>query len=208
MKETLRSATVMAGIAIASGVVYNTFGPKPVEWIRQELEIDYAGDSLFAAGITPVSDSATRTDNQMFNNNEPVDTPMVATGTSKLADAPKEALAKAEESSQTKEKKVKAVSYSGVVQALKNPEVLFIDARNADDFAKGHFDRALNIYAQEFEEKIPVILEIPRDRKIIVYCGGGNCDLSHELAEHLTNFGFTNVFVYLGGWNEWTEKQK
>jgi len=48
---------------------------------------------------------------------------------------------------------------------------------------------------------------LPKDKPIVAYCGGGACELSHELCDLLINIGFKKVFIYLGGWNEFKEKQ-
>lgn len=94
-----------------------------------------------------------------------------------------------------------------VEKLLANPDVLFIDARKANEYERGHIGNAINIFTPEFEQHIPRIIGLPRDKPIVVYCGGGACELSHELAGHLVGLGFTRVFVYTGGWNEW-EKRK
>ncbi len=102
---------------------------------------------------------------------------------------------------------VKVVKYDQVVKMLGNDKVQFVDARNADEFAEGHIGNAVNIFTPEHEEHLPEMLTWPRDKLYVVYCGGGNCDLSIELAEVMTGFGFENVYVYKGGYIEWTAKQ-
>ncbi len=99
------------------------------------------------------------------------------------------------------------VTYEQVLKLLQDPQVLFVDARPPEEYEAGHIDNAVNIYALEFEDHIPQILEWDPDQLIIVYCGGGTCELSHDLAQDLKNFGFTRVFVYSGGWQEWSQKQ-
>ena len=94
-----------------------------------------------------------------------------------------------------------------VEKLLTNPDVLLIDARKADEFGKGHIANAINIFTPEFEQNIPRIIGLPREKPIVVYCGGGACELSHELAGHLVGLGFKSVFVYTGGWNEWQLKK-
>ena len=94
-----------------------------------------------------------------------------------------------------------------VEKLLANPDVLFIDARKANEFEKGRIGNAINIFTPEFEQNIPRIIGLPREKPIVVYCGGGACELSHELAGHLVGLGFTRVFVYTGGWNEWQLKK-
>jgi rhodanese-related sulfurtransferase len=94
-----------------------------------------------------------------------------------------------------------------VEKLLTNPDVLVIDARKSNEFEKGHIGNAINIFTPEFEQNIPRIIGLPREKPIVVYCGGGACELSHELAGHLVGLGFKRVFVYTGGWNEWQLKK-
>jgi rhodanese-related sulfurtransferase len=94
-----------------------------------------------------------------------------------------------------------------VEKLLANPDVLFIDARKGNEFEKGHIGNAINIFTPEFEQSIPRIIGLPREKPIAVYCGGGACELSHELAGYLVGLGFKRVFVYTGGWNEWQQKK-
>ncbi len=99
------------------------------------------------------------------------------------------------------------VLYDQVQRLVSNPDVQFVDARRADEFEEGVIGNAVNIYPPEFEDHIPLFIGWPRDKVIVVYCGGGTCELSHELAERLMEFDFTKVFVYKGGYSEWTAKQ-
>ncbi len=81
-----------------------------------------------------------------------------------------------------------------------------MDARSAEHHAEGNIPNSINIDVQDFQSNIPKVIGLPRDQAIVVYCGGGNCDLSHELANNLSALGFKKVFVYTGGWDEWKTK--
>jgi rhodanese-related sulfurtransferase len=102
------------------------------------------------------------------------------------------------------------IRFDQAEKLLANPDVLFIDARTTKEYAAGHIssttNNAINIFTPDFEQSIPRIIGLPRDKPIVAYCGGGACELSHELAQNLVGLGFTHVFVYVGGWNEWLQK--
>ncbi len=105
-------------------------------------------------------------------------------------------------------KKALAVTYQQVVRLNADESVLFFDARNEHEFTEGTIPRAKNIFAMDFEKHIPYILGLEdKNVRIVVFCGGGDCDLSHELSDKLIQFGFTKVFIYLGGYTEWKSKQ-
>ncbi len=99
--------------------------------------------------------------------------------------------------------KAKAISYAQVKKLLSDPTVMVIDARNEHEFAEGHLPKARNIFAMEFEQYIPELIGMNKDIRIIVYCGGGQCELSHELSNNLIGLGFKKVYIYLGGWDDW-----
>lgn len=99
--------------------------------------------------------------------------------------------------------KAKAISYAQVKKLLADPTVMVIDARNEHEFAEGHLPKARNIFAMEFEQYIPELIGMNKDIRIIVYCGGGQCELSHELSNNLIGLGFKKVYIYLGGWDDW-----
>ena len=115
----------------------------------------------------------------------------------------------------TKERRemVKFVPEPGIVKeinkrqftALMNAGPYYlIDARTPEAFAKGHIKNANNIYGAEAESRIPDILDqVPRDRVILIYCDGGECELSHHVADVLKSFGYGPIFIFTGGWAEW-----
>ena len=107
----------------------------------------------------------------------------------------------------TKPIKALEIRTDQVEKLLANPDVLFIDARPSHEYQLGHIGNAINIFTPEFEQNIPRIIGLPREKPIVAYCGGGACELSHELAENLIKMGFQRVFVYVGGWNEWKQRK-
>lgn len=99
------------------------------------------------------------------------------------------------------------ITYEQIKARVDNPNFLIIDARSPEDFAKGKIGEAINIFPYEDEAQyFEKIYTLPRDKKYLIYCTGGDCDLSHHLAEDMKTAGFTNMFIYLGGWEEWVTK--
>lgn len=99
--------------------------------------------------------------------------------------------------------KAKAINYSQVKKLMADPSVMILDARNEHEFAEGHLPNSRNIFALEFEQYIPELIGMNKDIRIIVYCGGGQCELSHELSNNLIGLGFKKIYIYLGGWEDW-----
>ena len=98
------------------------------------------------------------------------------------------------------------------LEALQNAiqaksKILLVDGRSEFAYHEGHILGAVNIpYMQRdfFSQKL--LSNIARETPIIVYCSGKNCNISVELAKFLSQkFGFINVRVFEGGWEEWTK---
>lgn len=110
---------------------------------------------------------------------------------------------------QASEVLTKTVTFEQIKSRLNNPNFLIIDARSPEDFAKGHIGEAINIFPHEDQSTyLDKIFKLNRDKTFIVYCTGGTCDLSHELAKDMLNFGHQRVFIYTGGWDEWVKLNK
>ncbi len=103
----------------------------------------------------------------------------------------------------------KTVTYSQVEKLLEKPDVLFIDARSPQQYAEGHIDDAINAFplSDDKMEYLDKLNQLPRDKIIIVYCEGFDCDLSDMVAKDLHEFGYKQSFLYEGGWEDWNEKR-
>lgn len=80
-----------------------------------------------------------------------------------------------------------------------------VDAREPTDYKEGHIPGAINLPYDEVVTD-PERLEKfdPQGKPIIIYCGGGTCELSMNLGFALVNAGKKKVLVYMGGWPEWS----
>lgn len=102
---------------------------------------------------------------------------------------------------------LKAIDTETAWKVFELKGAVFIDARPENQFDEGHIPGALNMYANAFSQYVPQVVQIPRDKQIVVYCGGGDCDLSHELADQIRALGLhKKVAVYTGGTAEWKQK--
>ncbi|HEY2955068.1 MAG TPA: rhodanese-like domain-containing protein [Candidatus Eisenbacteria bacterium] len=81
---------------------------------------------------------------------------------------------------------------------------LVIDAREADDYKDGHIGGAISLpYNDAMAEPERVSRLDPGGRPIVVYCSGGDCELSMDLAKLMVQAGKRKVLVYEGGFPEW-----
>jgi rhodanese-related sulfurtransferase len=95
------------------------------------------------------------------------------------------------------------LTYDEALGLYLRKRALFIDARYAYDFVAGHIRGAVSIPLHEFDKNHPILTVLPKDQMLVVYCDGVGCNSSAELAKMLHGFGYANVKVFFGGWNEW-----
>jgi rhodanese-related sulfurtransferase len=86
--------------------------------------------------------------------------------------------------------------------------VVFIDARDNDEYQQGHIPGAylFNHYHPE-SYLVTVVPVCQAAQQVVVYCNGGNCDesiLAARLLRDLPQVGGEKIFVYAGGIAEWT----
>jgi rhodanese-related sulfurtransferase len=86
-------------------------------------------------------------------------------------------------------------------------DALFVDARSAQEFAAGHIPGAINIPPDQVRggrnpEALARFAHM-REKQVIVYCGGGACDASKEVAQELFGRSFLYMAVYTSGMQGW-----
>lgn len=97
---------------------------------------------------------------------------------------------------------------TSLAKMLYDRNALFIDARQPAEYDAGHIKGAINItyeefYPKHFYEKKALMKKYNKDGIIVVYCNGGKCEVSIDLAYDLARLGFNGVNIYRGGFTEW-----
>jgi rhodanese-related sulfurtransferase len=89
-------------------------------------------------------------------------------------------------------------------QSFERGQEIFVDARSAEQYRKGHIPGAVSLDARRFEERLSSFLAlVPLDAPLVVYCDGQGCGSSREVAELLREAGYRNIRLFQGGWEEW-----
>jgi rhodanese-related sulfurtransferase len=84
--------------------------------------------------------------------------------------------------------------------------IVFVDARNQDDYQEGHIPGAYELDPYHPEKEMRTVLPICQAaEKIVVYCTGGDCEDSDTAALLLQDGGVSDqkLFVYGGGFTAW-----
>ena len=95
------------------------------------------------------------------------------------------------------------ISFEEAVSFFSQGTALFVDARHEFDYKLGHIKGAINVPLKDFRLENSPLAAVSRDKRIVTYCDGAECNSSIELAKKLSEAGFTNVKMFFGGWNEW-----
>ncbi len=82
-------------------------------------------------------------------------------------------------------------------------EAIFIDSRSINEYNNCHILNALLLPYYNFEEYYPKIKNELIGKKIITYCDGEGCLLSLKLARQLSQIGYKNLYVMIGGLPNW-----
>ena len=86
--------------------------------------------------------------------------------------------------------------------------VLFIDARDPEDFDGGHIQNSINIPFDYYEDYEDVIDSLNTAAVYVIYCSGDECSLSIDLADYLFNeLVFEKVLIFEGGWPQWRDAE-
>ena len=80
---------------------------------------------------------------------------------------------------------------------------LFVDARHEFDYKLGHIRGAVSVPLNDYDVRKWNLDSIPKDRVIVAYCDGAECNSSIELSARLMKDGYANVRIFFGGWSEW-----
>lgn len=197
---------VIAAIALAA--VFNSINPRQIPWVKKEYERTQASQSDLEKYLA-VSDTAAQSKPIDVAVNTPTPEPTKtepAAAKATAAPVASPASEKPKNSFVADPGKVLEIGHDAFVRLMSTGSFHLIDARTPEKYAEGHIASAINIYGGEAQSRIPDIIQAPRDRVILIYCDGGECELSHHVADVLKQFGYGPIFIYTGGWAEWKTK--
>lgn len=98
-----------------------------------------------------------------------------------------------------------ALTAEEIHKLLDEGSIIVVDARPEEEFVAGHMPSAFHLPFEAFKSGRPEMLDfLQPEERIVIYCGGGDCEASHHVQEMLYDYGYTNTEVYLPGWPGWT----
>lgn len=218
LKLSLREAGLMVLMAVGLAIGFNLMNSKSIPWVKKEYErvsasttdLDkYLGSTDVDVNAAPVDTKQTNTpqstgvavhaDPKINTTTQPVvqpPTPVVEQAAKPPAFVPEPGV-------------VREINLDQFKKLMSAGNYYLIDARTTESFAKAHIKNAVNFYGGDVQAQIPAMMSsVPRDRVILIYCDGGECELSHHVADVLKQFGYGPMFIFTGGWAEWIKQPK
>jgi ArsR family transcriptional regulator len=82
--------------------------------------------------------------------------------------------------------------------------VVWVDIRSPQLYEAGHIQNALNIPANELEQKMA---SISQDKEVVFYCSGAGCEEADDAARMLIKNGFkqARIKVFQEGYSVWED---
>lgn len=90
------------------------------------------------------------------------------------------------------------VSVQQAKEMIDRGEVFIMDVRTQEEYDAGHIKGSTLIPVQVLDKRLN---ELPRDRKILIYCRSGHRSI--QASEILVNNGFKEIYNMKGGITEW-----
>jgi rhodanese-related sulfurtransferase len=88
---------------------------------------------------------------------------------------------------------------------------LWVDARPANEFERGHVPDAVSLNEDRWNEALPEFLakDWSPDKKIVVYCSAASCNLAEDVARRLREEAKlpNEIRILKGGWEAWQAKK-
>jgi rhodanese-related sulfurtransferase len=99
----------------------------------------------------------------------------------------------------------KEITRTALAEALlsRNPPIVF-EALTQPHYESGHLPGAIMLPPEEIDRVVPAHVA-RKDAPIVVYCASVTCRNSHQAAARLAAKGYTDVVIYAGGKQDWSE---
>lgn len=92
---------------------------------------------------------------------------------------------------------------------VEHEDFVLINVLPREAFNKQHIRTSINIPvgSDDFVDQVESVAG-GKDRKIVVYCANFDCDASPKAARKLEEAGFSNIYDYEGGTEDWFEQKE
>jgi len=88
----------------------------------------------------------------------------------------------------------------------KNPDMVILDNRKAEDFAAGHIEGAVRLIDTDVTPESLAKAVKAKDVAVLFYCNGLKCGRAAKAAEKAIELGYSKVYYYALGMEEWNKQ--
>jgi len=205
-KIIIKQSIIIIIVSLALALLFYLYTDKRIPLIFEKKQIEEVSDSSLETLLGIHTDTT-----QQINSMQTVKAFVDTLSVEKKIDTTGNTNTKTHDNLPLSADEVKTITYTQLLKYLNNPNIILIDARDPESFAKGKIGNAINLFpeAPHLEQNYyPKIDKLDRNKLIIVYCNGVECDLGHMVLKDLIIAGFQKMLLYVGGWDEWELKQK
>ncbi|WP_298995607.1 rhodanese-like domain-containing protein [Flagellimonas sp. S174] len=103
------------------------------------------------------------------------------------------------------DKKVVQIDHQQMVDKVLGKDVQLVDVRTPKEYEDGHIDDAVNFNVKDKKKFLEQIQSLSKETPVYLYCKSGV--RSKKAAELLKKEGFSTVFDYSGGYEDWKENK-
>ncbi|WP_280553438.1 rhodanese-like domain-containing protein [Halomonas sp. 25-S5] len=91
-----------------------------------------------------------------------------------------------------------------IMNEIEHEDFVLLNVLPRDAFNKQHIRTSINMPVKDenFVDKVADVVG-SKERKVVVYCANFDCDASPKAARKLEEAGFTQVYDYEGGTQDW-----
>jgi len=187
--------------------VINHFNPEGIPLVREKVDLKWAPDSLFLDLDKNIPSSKEDSSslkiseiNKTKNQEDKKLKEVVKEETKPNPSEPEKIKKEIEETITFAEPKAITLEQA---YKLFNKGIQFVDARDESDYLAGHITNSINIPFDDFDNHQQKLEQLSKEKPLVIYCAGTDCDLSILLGNLLFEKGYKQVYVFFGGWMEW-----
>lgn len=85
-------------------------------------------------------------------------------------------------------------------------DLVIIDSRKTSDRQGGYIESSVGLQDTDTDEAALASHIASKSTPVIFYCNGPKCGRSYKAGKLAISLGYTSVFWFRGGWEEWTNK--
>jgi len=88
----------------------------------------------------------------------------------------------------------------------KKPDLVIFDNRKQEDFASGHIEGAMRLIDTDVTANTLAAHVPGKSTPVLFYCNGIKCGRAAKAAEKAVELGYTQVYYYALGMDEWNKQ--